>query len=187
MHDARTRMLFARKVKRIPSRDVWTNDVGIYFDGISWTHKTNPFDQARSTTAVAWRKKSEGLTLKCTTKGKKGSGSKLVKVLVVLSMAMGQRCVNSMKSRLQDKYLKSLSENVLKMLLKIVATHEGNYSCRMETLDSEFLESKECYVWHCYSNVPNSTYNHFHISRLHDVLWNFLFPQTWNVARLYYL
>ena len=51
-----------------------------------------------------------------------------MKVLVVLSMAMGQRCVNSMKSRLQDKYLKSLSENVLKMLLKIVATHEGNYS-----------------------------------------------------------
>ena len=46
--------------------------------------KTNPFDQARSTTAVTWRKKSEGLTLKCTTKGKMGSGSKIMKVLVAI-------------------------------------------------------------------------------------------------------
>ena len=46
--------------------------------------KTNPFDQARSTTAVTWRKKSEGLTLKCTTKGKMGSGSKIMEVLVAI-------------------------------------------------------------------------------------------------------
>ena len=40
---------------------------GFYFDGASWTHKTNPYDQARWTTAMAWCKKSENLALKCTT------------------------------------------------------------------------------------------------------------------------
>ena len=33
---------------------------------------------------MTWRKKSEGLTLKCTIKGKMGSGSKIVKVLVAI-------------------------------------------------------------------------------------------------------
>ena len=80
MHDAKTRLLFARKVKRVRSRDFWTNDIEFYFDGASWTHKTKPCDQARPTTAMAWRKKSEGLTLKCIIKGKKeGSGGKIVK------------------------------------------------------------------------------------------------------------
>ena len=54
-HDARTRLLFARKVKRIPSRDFWPNGIGFYFDGASWTHKFNPCDQARSTTVMACR------------------------------------------------------------------------------------------------------------------------------------
>ena len=89
-HDARTRLLFARKVKRILSRDFWTNGIGFYFDGASWTHKTNPCDQARSTTAMAWHKKSEGLALKCTTKGKKeGSGGKMVKVFVAIAYGHG--------------------------------------------------------------------------------------------------
>ena len=83
---------FARKVKRILSRDFWTNGIGFYFDGASWTHKTNPCDQARSTTAMVWRKKSEGLALKCTAKGKKeGSGGKMVKVFEAI--AYGHRAI----------------------------------------------------------------------------------------------
>ena len=34
-HDARTRLLFAPKVKHVFSRDFWTNDIGFYFDGAS--------------------------------------------------------------------------------------------------------------------------------------------------------
>ena len=47
MRDARTQLLFARKVKRIPSRGFLTNGVGCYFDGASFTHKTNPCDLAK--------------------------------------------------------------------------------------------------------------------------------------------
>ena len=58
-HDTRTRFFFAQKLELIPSRDFWTNDTGFCFDGASWTHRTNPCDQARSTTAMTWRKNSE--------------------------------------------------------------------------------------------------------------------------------
>ena len=89
-NDARTRLLFALKVKRILSRDFWTNGIGFYFDGASWTRKTNAFDQARSTTAMAWFKKAEGLALKCTTKGKiEGYGGKMVKVFVAIAYGHG--------------------------------------------------------------------------------------------------
>lgn len=89
-HDARTRLLFAQKVKRILSGDFWRTGIGFYFDGASWTHKTNPSDQARSTTSMAWRRKSEGLSLNCTTKGKKeGSGGKMVKVFVAIAHGHG--------------------------------------------------------------------------------------------------
>ena len=47
MRDARTQLLFDRKVKRIPSRGFLTNGVGCYFDGASFTHKTNPCDLAK--------------------------------------------------------------------------------------------------------------------------------------------
>ena len=89
-HDARTRLLFTPKVKRILSRDFWTNGIGFDFDGASWTHKTNPCDQARLTTAMVWRKKSEGLALKCTTKGKKeSSAGKMVKVFEAIAYGHG--------------------------------------------------------------------------------------------------
>ena len=64
--NARTWLLFALKVTRILSRDFWTNGIRFYLDGLSWTHKTNPCDQARSTTVMAWIKK-----FKYNTKGKK--------------------------------------------------------------------------------------------------------------------
>ena len=82
-YDARARLLFARKVKRILSRDFWTNGIGFYFDRALWTHKTNLCDHSRPTTTMACRKKSESLTLKCTTKGKqkRALGVKLRKCL----------------------------------------------------------------------------------------------------------
>ena len=51
--------------------DFWIDGMGFHFDGASWTHKTNLCDPAGSATAMAMRRKSDGLTLKCTTKGKK--------------------------------------------------------------------------------------------------------------------
>ena len=38
----------ARKVRRKLPKDIWTGGVGFYLDGASFTHKMNPFDQARA-------------------------------------------------------------------------------------------------------------------------------------------
>ena len=40
---------------------IWTEDIAFYFDGASFQDKYNPFDEAKSTRTMPWRKKSEDL------------------------------------------------------------------------------------------------------------------------------
>lgn len=59
-------------------------------DGTGFAHKTNPFDQARAPKGRTWRKLSEGLTLGCTSKGRKeGTGGKVLKLMVAISYGKG--------------------------------------------------------------------------------------------------
>ena len=69
--DLRRRYQFACKIKRLLPRNFWESGVSFYFDETSFVHKTNPFDQARATKTMAWRKKGEGLALNWTSKGEK--------------------------------------------------------------------------------------------------------------------
>ena len=54
--DLGLRLKFARNVRRKLPKDSWTGVVGFYLDGASFGHKMNPFDQARATRAMVWRK-----------------------------------------------------------------------------------------------------------------------------------
>ena len=45
--DLKLRLKFARTVRRKLPKDFWTGGEGFYLDGASFTHKMNPFDQAR--------------------------------------------------------------------------------------------------------------------------------------------
>ena len=75
----------ARRKKSLEEK-IWTEDVTFYFDGATFQHKYNAFDEAKSTRTMAWRKKSEGLDLKCTAKGSHvGSGGKVAHFLVAVS------------------------------------------------------------------------------------------------------
>ena len=69
--DVVRRYRFACKIRRLLPMNFWERGISFYFDGTLFVHKTNPFDQARATQSMAWRRKSEGLALNCTTKGKK--------------------------------------------------------------------------------------------------------------------
>ena len=69
--DVVRRYRFACKIRKLLPINFWERGISFYFDGTSFVHKTNPFDQARATQSMAWRRKSEGLALNCTTKGKK--------------------------------------------------------------------------------------------------------------------
>ena len=50
--DLKLRLKFARKVRRKLPKDFWTEGVGFYLDGASFTRKMNPFDQARAPRAM---------------------------------------------------------------------------------------------------------------------------------------
>ena len=47
-NDLKLRLKFAKKVRRRLSANFWEEGVGFYLDGASFTHKVNPFDQARA-------------------------------------------------------------------------------------------------------------------------------------------
>ena len=67
--DLKSRLNFARKVlKKLPNY-LWTIRVGFYLDVASFTHKMNPFDQARTPRAMLWRKPVQGLNFGFTAKG----------------------------------------------------------------------------------------------------------------------
>ena len=55
-NDLKLRLKFARKVRRKLPANSWEEGVGFYLDEASFTHKMNPFDQARAPSAMAWRK-----------------------------------------------------------------------------------------------------------------------------------
>ena len=100
--DLTRRYRFACKIKKLPLRNFWENGISFYFDGTSFVHKTNPLAQARTTKSMAWRKRGEGLSLNCTSKGKKaGVQGKTAHFFV--SIAYGKGVI------LCDQYLERLS------------------------------------------------------------------------------
>ena len=64
------RLLFARRVKHDYPKELWTEMINFYLDGVTFCYKTHPASQARAPTERIWRKKSEGLQVGCTAKGK---------------------------------------------------------------------------------------------------------------------
>ncbi len=66
------------------------NRINFYLDGTGFTDKNNPHDEARSPRTMAWRKRSEGLSPLCTTKGKRaGTGGRMANFMVALSPNRG--------------------------------------------------------------------------------------------------
>ena len=91
--DMRLRVRFARQMKTEYNENIWKRGIAFYLDGASFVHKYNPMDQARAPRTRVWRKKSEGLTPGCLSKGQKvGSGGRSVKVIVAISYNKGVIC-----------------------------------------------------------------------------------------------
>jgi len=88
--DRLKRRRFAKDAIKEHGREVWTEKIAFYLDGVSFYYKRNPADQARAPSGRIWRKRNEGLSLYCTAKGsKEGSGGKLVKLIVAISHEKG--------------------------------------------------------------------------------------------------
>lgn len=105
--DTYKRLKFARIIKRL-SNDFWKKFISFYFDGTSFVHKTNPYDQARAVKSRAWRRKSEGLALHCTSKGKKaGVQGKVVHFFVGIAYKKGVICCDRYTERLNGEFFAS--------------------------------------------------------------------------------
>ena len=77
--DLKLRLKFAIKVCQKLTKDFWTGVVGFYLDGVSFTHKMNPFDQARPPRALVWTKPGQRLHFGFTAKGShEGTGGSVV-------------------------------------------------------------------------------------------------------------
>ena len=88
-NDKNLRLAFAKKVREEYNKELWTQKIPFYLDGVAFAHKTNPLDQARAPTGRIYQKKS-GLNQYCTGKGSKvGSGGKTLKYLVAISYNVG--------------------------------------------------------------------------------------------------
>ena len=88
--DMNKRLKFARDCKKTLPKDFWTHGISFYLDGVSWAHKTDPCETAKTNRTRTWRKRSEGLSVFCTAKGKEeGVGNKVAKFFVAVSYKAG--------------------------------------------------------------------------------------------------
>ena len=53
--DKKKRVRFAKKLMKEYDEDVWTKDIAIYLDGVSFVYEKNPKDQATAPTGKIWR------------------------------------------------------------------------------------------------------------------------------------
>ncbi len=87
--DLNKRLEFAKKIKRLGlGHEFWKKGISFYLDATGFVYKKNPLDQARTPKAREWRKKSEGLSYQCTTKGSK-EGTTQKKFMVAISYDKG--------------------------------------------------------------------------------------------------
>ena len=89
-NDLKLRLRFARKVCRKLSANFWEESVVFYLDGASFTHKMNPFDQARAPRAMAWRKPGQGFDFGFTEKGShEGTGGNIAHFMAAIAYGKG--------------------------------------------------------------------------------------------------
>ena len=84
------RLKFSKKIKGIFKKYIWTERISFYLNGVSYQHKYNPFDEAKSVKSMTWRQRSEALEPLCTAKGShtKGSG-RIAHFIVAISFNKG--------------------------------------------------------------------------------------------------
>ena len=87
------RVEFAKRVqRRFPNcgRDLWKTGIAFYLDGVSFTHKFHPMDQAQAPKKKLWRRRNERLKKGLTAKSNnEGVGGKQAHFLVGIAYGKG--------------------------------------------------------------------------------------------------
>jgi transposase len=88
--DLRRRLEFAKKVRRLDQETLWKNVIGFYLDGVGFTHKYNPYDQARAPRSMGWRRPGDGLSFDRTARGShEGTGGRVAHFMCAIAYGKG--------------------------------------------------------------------------------------------------
>lgn len=118
LKDLKNRLNFALHIKRNNNNtlDYWTKEIGFFFDGTGFIHKTHPQDQASAPKGRIWRGKGEGLQRGCTAKGSKaGYNGRVANFFVAISYNKGVISC--------EQYVEKLTGN---MFSKFIEDHFGD-------------------------------------------------------------
>ena len=105
--DTVKRLDFAKMIKRRfqdRQTDLWTKGISFYIDGVSFTHRYNPRDQAQAPKTMVWRKPNERLNLGLTAKSShEGNGGKVAHFMVAIGYGCGVVLCEQYHGRLNGK------------------------------------------------------------------------------------
>ena len=88
--DKRKRVRYCKQVRKDHPRNIWTEGIAFYLDGVNFVHKTRPKDQTCAPRKKVWRKRKDGLKSGCVAKGRKeGTGVNVVRFMVAIAYTNG--------------------------------------------------------------------------------------------------
>ena len=96
----------------------------MYLDGKSFEYKSNPHDQARAPRARQWRKRGEGLKLRCTAKGKK-EGCASANFMVAIAYGKGVVLCEQWEGTIIDEKFASIVKRCLRKAFPNSANPKG--------------------------------------------------------------
>ena len=119
-NDLKLKLKFSRKVRRKLPANFWEEDVGFYLGGASFTHKMNPFDQARASRAMTWRKPGQGFDFGFTGKeSHEGTGGTVAHFMAEIAYGKGVIAAEQYHGRINvEKFPSFVREHFASMFKK---------------------------------------------------------------------
>ena len=114
------RLKFAQKDRCKLPANFWEERAGFYLDGASFTHKMNPFDQARAPRAMASRKPGQGFDFGFTGKGShEGTGGTVAHFMAAIVYGKGVIAAEQYHGRINaEKFSSFVQEHFASMFKK---------------------------------------------------------------------
>lgn len=124
--DLRQRLNFAYKVRKLPQDELWKNGIAFYLDGVGFTHKYNPMDQAMSPSTMAWRRPSDGLSFGQTARGShEGTGGRVAHFMCAMAYGKGMILAEQYHGHLNGKQFSDMVQKVFPDLFKNSSNPKG--------------------------------------------------------------